>query len=61
MKPFTKSAFVQCRKKINPEVFKHLSNKLISEFYTDNEDGVKRWHNFRLLSVDGSRLLLPNT
>ncbi len=60
-KPFTKSAFVQCRKKIKPEVFKHLSSLLVGEFYTDNEGAVKRWNNFRLLSVDGSRLTLPNT
>ena len=58
---FTKSAFVQCRNKIHPEVFKHLSNKLIEEFYTDNDASVKLWNGFRLLSVDGSRMTLPNT
>jgi len=58
---FTKSAFVQCRNKIQPEVFKHLSNRLTHEFYTDNEDSVKLWNGLRLLSVDGSRMTLPNT
>ena len=58
---FTKSAFVQCRKKIQPEVFKHLSDSLIEEFYTDNDASVKRWNGFRLLAVDGSRLTLPDT
>ncbi|PLX19517.1 MAG: hypothetical protein C0599_10810 [Salinivirgaceae bacterium] len=58
---FTKSAFVQCRNKIHPEVFKHLSNKLISEFYTDNDASIKLWKGFRLLAVDGSRMSLPNT
>lgn len=58
---FTKSAFVQYRKKINPMVFKHLSNIIIDEFYTDNEDSVKLWNGFRLLAVDGSRLTLPRT
>jgi len=38
---FTKSAFVQARKKINAKVFKHLSQKLVDEFYTDNEFAVK--------------------
>lgn len=56
---FTKSAFVQSRKKINPEVFIYLSNNLIQEFYTDNI--FKRWHGYRLLAVDGSILTLPNT
>lgn len=58
---FSKSAFVQCRKKIKPEVFKYLSDNLIEEFYTDNEDSVKLWNNFRVLAVDGSRMTLPNT
>ncbi len=58
---FTKSAFVQYRKKIKPKVFKHLSNLIVSEFYTDNELSVKLWNGFRLLAVDGSRLALPRT
>lgn len=58
---FSKSAFVQCRNKIHPEVFKHLNNKLIDEFYTDNDASIKLWKGFRLLSVDGSRMTLPNT
>lgn len=58
---FTKSAFVQCRKKIKPEVFKHLSDSLVEEFYTDNDDSVKLWSGFRLLAVDGSRMTLPDT
>jgi hypothetical protein len=58
---FTKSAFVQCRKKIKPEVFKYLSDNLIEEFYTDNDESIKLWNGFRLLAVDGSRLTLPDT
>ena len=60
-KSFSKSAFVQCRKKIKPEVFKHLSSILINEFYTDNGAAVKLWNGFRLLAVDGSIVRLPNT
>lgn len=58
---FTKSAFVQCRKKIKPEVFKYLSDSLIEEFYNDNDESIKLWNGFRLLAVDGSRLSLPDT
>lgn len=58
---FTKSAFVQCRKKIKPEVFKHLSDSLVDEFYTDNDESIKLWNGFRLLAVDGSRMTLPDT
>lgn len=59
-KAFTKSAFVQARKKISPEVFSHLSNILVDEFYTDNP-GVELLEGFRILAVDGSRITLPIT
>jgi hypothetical protein len=58
---FTKSAFVQNRKKISPKVFSYLSSVIVEEFYTDNDLSVKLWKGFRLLAVDGSHLLLPQT
>ncbi len=58
---FTKSAFVQYRNKIKPEVFKTLFQGLIKEFYSDNEGNIKLWRGFRLLAVDGCTLTLPNT
>ena len=57
---FTQSAFIQSRNKIKPEVFKHLSSTLVSEFYTDNDLSIKLWNGFRLLAVDGSRINLPD-
>lgn len=60
-KSFTKSAFVQYRKKINPDVFKRLSSIIVDEFYTDNDIAIKLWNGFRVLAVDGSRITLPNT
>ena len=60
-KSFTKSAFVQYRKKIQPEVFKKLSDMLVDEFYTDNEPAIKLWNEFRVLAVDGSTVTLPFT
>ena len=60
-KSFTKSAFVQCRKKIQPGVFKRLSSILVEEFYTDNDFAIKLWNGFRLLAVDGSTITLPFT
>jgi len=57
----TKSAFVQARYKILPEVFIELSDVLINEFYTDNELGVKLWKGLRLLAVDGSTINLPHS
>ncbi len=61
IKAFTKSASVQYRKKLKPEIFRHLSDVIVNEFYTDNEPGVKLWNRFRLLAVDASRLTLPHT
>lgn len=58
---FTKSAFVQARRKIKPEVFKQLSYMLLEEFYTDNDQAIKLWKGFRLLAVDSSRITLPMT
>lgn len=55
---FTKSAFVQSRKKISPEVFNHLSCLLVNEFYEDNL-WVKRFKGYRLLAVDSSVINLP--
>ncbi|WLD24979.1 hypothetical protein NU10_06270 [Flavobacterium dauae] len=58
---FTKSAFVQARRKIRPEVFKHLSALLLAEFYIDNDDAIQLWKGFRLLAVDSTRITLPIT
>lgn len=55
---FSKSAFVQYRKKISPEVFRYLSGLLVNEFY-DNNLAVKHFEGFRLLAVDTSVLSLP--
>ena len=52
---------MKCRKKIQPDVFKYLNQRLIEEFYTDNEASVKLWKGYRLLSVDGSCITLPDT
>ncbi|WP_421921279.1 IS4 family transposase [Marinifilum sp.] len=61
IRSFSKSAFVQSRKKIDPRVFKELSQVLTHEFYTDNDESVKLWKGFRLLAVDGTRISLPDT
>ncbi|MEK7680145.1 MAG: transposase, partial [Deltaproteobacteria bacterium] len=55
----TKSAYCQHRIKLKPEAFIDLNNTIIEEFYTDNT--IKTWNEFRLLSIDGSALELPNS
>jgi hypothetical protein len=58
---FTPSAFIQNRKKINPEVFNHLSGIIVDNFYTAENDSLAYLNGFRILAVDGSRITLPNT
>ena len=59
---FTKSAFVQNRNKLKPEVFKDLFNRVTSFFYDENHQAnIKTFHGKRVLAVDGSTTNLPDT
>jgi Transposase DDE domain len=60
-KSFTQSAFVQNRKKIKPAVFQHLSEVIIDNFYTPENENIKGFMGFRILAVDGSTIALPDT
>lgn len=60
-KMISNSAFNQARKKINPELFKHFTSVMNTAFYTNNDERVKLWEGFRLLSCDGSTISLPVT
>lgn len=53
----TKGAFSRARAKLKPEAFKHLAQVGLKVFYEDAP--VYDWAGFRLLAIDGSRLLLP--
>ncbi|WP_259097487.1 IS4 family transposase [Mucilaginibacter dorajii] len=58
---FTSSAFIQNRKKINPDVFKHLTDVIIKNFYTKDNDELKLLQGFRILACDSSAITLPFT
>jgi hypothetical protein len=55
---FTKQAFSKARKKLSPIAFQLLNEKLVSEFYTDND--FKLFKGLRVLAIDGSTLRLPD-
>ncbi|HYG39741.1 MAG TPA: IS4 family transposase [Cytophagales bacterium] len=55
------SAYNQNRMKIKPELFKHISEELNKEFYSDNEERIKLWRGFRVLATDGSLITMPIT
>ena len=54
----TKGAFSTARKKLNPWAFQRLNDIAIEAFYLGADFYV--WGGHRLLSVDGSTLVLPN-
>lgn len=57
MPPITKSAYSQARQKLRHTAFIELDNNLTRNYY--KLGGIKTWNNYRLLSVDGSRIALP--
>lgn len=57
IRTITKGAFSRARAKLKPEAFKHLARTGLKVFY--EQAPVYRWNGFRLLAIDGSKLLLP--
>lgn len=54
----TKGAFTQARSKLSHEVFIKLNQSVNDTFYSEAPYLV--WNKMRVLSVDGTRLVLPN-
>jgi hypothetical protein len=54
----TKGALSTARSKLNPEAFKRLNRVAVNVFYRDAEYYI--WGKYRVLAVDGTRLVLPN-
>jgi hypothetical protein len=59
----TASAYCQARQKLQPELFAHLNQLVVEDFYRLYEaaGAVKRWRGHRLLGADGTTLNLPDT
>ncbi len=55
----SKAAFCKARKKLKPSAFSSLSDIIIKNFYGSGEE--KTWHGYRVLGVDGSSVVLPNS
>lgn len=56
----TNSAFTQARYKLQPQAFIELNQKGVIDVMYANEDYQTYW-GFRILSVDGSKVRLPNS
>ena len=55
----TNSVYTQARAKLNYTAFIEMKDKSVEMFYEDGE--YNRYKNFRLLAVDGSIIILPNS
>ena len=55
----TNSAYTQARAKLNYTAFIEMKDKSVEMFYEDGE--YNRYKDFRLLAVDGSTVILPNS
>jgi multisubunit Na+/H+ antiporter MnhG subunit len=60
VKPVTASAFSQARYKLNHEAFIELNRKAVVETLYGDGDYQTLW-GFRLLAIDGTKLILPET
>jgi hypothetical protein len=54
----SKGALSRARSKLNPEAFKRLNTVGVNVFYRDAD--YYMWGDYRVLAVDGTRLVLPN-
>jgi hypothetical protein len=54
----TKGGFSTARKKLNPWAFQRLNEVAVDSFY--HEVAIYGWGGHRVMSVDGSRAVLPN-
>ncbi len=55
----TAGAFTQARAELSHTAFIELNQKAVAETYYRERD-YKTWRGFRVLSVDGSKIILPN-
>ena len=55
----TKSALIQARKQLSYDAFIELNHHFVETLYNSRSKALKRWHGFRVCTVDGSQLRLP--
>lgn len=55
----SKQGYLQQRKRLNPQVFLHLNDSYLSDFYDSTEPGL--WNGYLLLAIDGSKAEVPNS
>lgn len=56
---FSKQAFSQARKQIDPEAFHEVLT--LTSKYIESHKADKKWHGYRILAIDGTTLQLPES
>ena len=60
MQPATSSALTQARSKLRHTAFIALNKEgIVDPFYADGD--FKKWRDYRLLAMDGSKIVLPSS
>lgn len=57
---YTDEAYLKQRRHLNPLVFKEANKVFINSFY-NNSDDAKKYKNYIVLGIDGSKYEVPNT
>lgn len=59
---YTKEAYLNKRRSLNPEAFKYLNEKYMSAFYKEGDlEEIKKYAGYIILACDGSKIEVPNT
>lgn len=57
----TEKGFYMARKKFNPEAVRVMSNEFIANIYDNYDDSIQKWKGLVVLSIDGSKVVVPDT
>lgn len=57
----TNKSFFTARKKFDPEAVRVMANEFIAKVYDNFDDSIKKWKDLVVLSIDGSKCVLPST
>ncbi len=53
--------FFMARSKFNPEAVHLMANEFVSNIYDNYNDSIHKWKNLVVLSIDGSKIIVPDT
>jgi hypothetical protein len=57
----TDKGFFMARSKFNPEAVHVMADEFIANMYDNYNDSMQKWKDLLVLSVDGSKITVPDT